>query len=81
MEKLLIAIVNGLVEKQEDVNVTSSTSDEDITIYTLHTHREDVGRIIGKKGRIIHAIRTVMRAAASKQGMKIAVEVESEPKE
>ncbi|MBP0979581.1 MAG: KH domain-containing protein [Oscillospiraceae bacterium] len=77
MEKLLIAIVNGLVEKKEEASVTVSKSPEDITVYNIHTAKEDVGRIIGKNGKIIHAIRTVMRAAASKNGIRIAVEIDS----
>lgn len=76
MENLLIAIANGLVENKEDVNVTVSTTPDNITVYHLHTAKEDTGRVIGKNGRIIHAIRTIMRAAASKQGIKISVEVE-----
>ena len=76
MENLLIAIVNGLVEKKEDINITVSTNSDDITVYHIHTAQEDVGRVIGKNGKIIHAIRTIMRAAASKRGMRILVEVE-----
>lgn len=76
MENLLIAIVNGLVEKKEDVNVTVSTTPDDITIYHLYTAPEDVGRVIGKNGKIIHAIRVILRAAASRKGMKVAVEVD-----
>lgn len=76
MENLLIAIVNGLVEKKDEINVTVSTTPDNITVYHLHTAQEDVGRVIGKNGKIIHAIRTIMRASASKQGFKIAVEVE-----
>ncbi len=76
MENLLISIVTGLVEKQNEVNITVSEGSDSLTIYHIHTAREDVGRVIGKNGKIIHAIRTIMRAAASKQGLKIAIEVE-----
>ncbi len=76
MENLLITIVKGLVEKKEEVNVTSSVSSENITVYQIHTAQEDVGRVIGKNGKIIHAVRTIMRAAAGKQGMKISVEID-----
>ena len=76
MENLLISIVTGLVEKQNEVNITVSEGSDSLTIYHIHTAREDVGRVIGKNGKIINAIRTIMRAAASKQGLKIAIEVE-----
>ncbi|MCQ2481207.1 MAG: KH domain-containing protein [Clostridia bacterium] len=75
MEKLLVSIAQGLVEDPSAVNVTVEESDN-ATIYHLHVAEDDMGRVIGKQGRIAKAIRTVMRAAAIRQNTKVAVEID-----
>ena len=77
MEELLVSIVQGLVEKSEAVNVTVDEKTEDgITVYHLHVDEDDMGRVIGRQGRIAKAIRTVMRAAAARNDEKIQVEID-----
>lgn len=77
MEELIVAIVSGLVEDKTAIQVTADQPDEEGTIvYHLHVGPGDMGRVIGKQGRIAKAIRTVVRAAASKQGQKVAVEID-----
>ncbi len=77
MEELLVTIVKGLVEKPEAVNVTVDEKNEDgIVVYHLHVDEEDMGRVIGRQGRIAKAIRTVMRAAATRNDEKIQVEID-----
>lgn len=77
MEELLIGIVKGLVDKPDDVSVTVDDVDEDgVSVYHLHVSESDVGRVIGKQGKIAKAIRTVMRCAANRQNMKIRVEID-----
>lgn len=77
MEKLLIHIAQGLVEKPEAVSVTVDEPAEDGTVvYHLHVDEADMGRVIGKQGRIAKAIRTVMRSAASRTSAKVAVEID-----
>jgi len=77
MEALLISIAQGLVDDPGAVSVTvDEPNEEGITVYHLHVGAEDVGRVIGKQGRIAKAIRTVMRAAASRQNGKVAVEID-----
>lgn len=77
MENLIIAIVTGLVDNKDSITVTADEPDEEGAItYHLHVAQEDMGRVIGKQGRIAKAIRTVVRAAATKQGMKVAVEID-----
>lgn len=64
MENLLVVIAQGLVEDKDAVNVTVDEPLEDGTVvYHLHVAQDDMGRVIGKQGRIAKAIRTVMRAA------------------
>ena len=77
MDKLLVAIARGLVDDKEAVNVTVDDPAEDGTVvYHLHVAPDDMGRVIGKQGRIAKAIRTVMRAAANKTNTKVSVEVD-----
>lgn len=77
MEKLLISIVSGLVENPEAVTVTvDQPNEEGVIVYHLKVAENDMGRVIGKQGRIAKAIRTVMRAAASRNEQKIAVEID-----
>lgn len=76
MQELLKAIASGLVENPQEVSVTSETSDNGTVIYHLHVAEEDMGRVIGKQGRIARAIRVVMRAAATRNDQKIMVEID-----
>ena len=77
MTELLIAVAAGLVEDPSAVTVTvDEPNEEGIIVYHLHVAENDMGRVIGKQGRIAKAIRTVMRAAANRNGQKVAVEID-----
>ncbi|MBQ2286528.1 MAG: KH domain-containing protein [Acutalibacteraceae bacterium] len=77
MKELLIAIASGLVEKPEEVTVVVDEPDEEgVIAYHLHVSENDMGRVIGKQGRIAKAIRVVMRAAANREGKKVSVEID-----
>lgn len=77
MEELLKTIAAELVEDKEAVSVTRDEPNEDgITVYHLHVAEGDMGRIIGKKGRIAKAIRTLMRAGAARVSEKVMVEID-----
>ena len=77
MQELLVAVARGLVENKDAVAVTVDDPREDGTIvYHLHVAEDDMGRVIGKQGRITKAIRIVMRAAAVRQGEKAIVEID-----
>jgi len=76
MTELLESIAKGLVENPDSVVVKQDEPTEDGTIvFHLHVAPEDMGRVIGKQGRIAKAIRTVMRAAASRRDTKVSVEI------
>ena len=64
------------MENPQEVSVTSETSDNGTVVYHLHVAEEDMGRVIGKQGRIARAIRVVMRAAATRNDQKIMVEID-----
>lgn len=77
MKELLLTIARGLVEEPDAVTVIEDDPTEDGTIvFHLHVAEDDMGRVIGKQGRIAKAMRTVMRAAATRQDAKISVEIE-----
>ncbi len=77
MQELLLAVARGLVEEKEAVAVTVDAPREDGTVvYHLSVAESDMGRVIGKQGRIAKAIRVVMRAAAVRQGEKVMVEID-----
>ena len=77
MQELLKIIAQGLVEQPEDVSVTMDEPREDgSVVYHLHVAEADMGRVIGKQGRIAKAIRVVMRAAATRSNEKVLVEID-----
>ena len=76
MDKLIVTIARGLVENKDAVNVTVDPPDDEEIVYELRVAPEDMGRVIGKQGRIAKAIRTVVRAAANKTETKVAVEID-----
>ena len=77
LDKLIVTIARGLVEDKDAVSVTRDEPLEDGTIvYHIHVAEDDMGRVIGKQGRIAKAIRTVGRAAANRAEEKVAVEID-----
>ncbi len=77
MKDLLLTIAKGLVENPDAVTVEEeSSADDGAVVLHLHVAEEDMGRVIGKQGRIAKAMRTVMRAAATRQDVKVSVEID-----
>ncbi len=77
MEELLVAVAKGLVDDKEAVRVTADEPNEEgMVVYHLSVAEGDMGRVIGKQGRIAKAIRVVMRAAGVHQGVKVMVEID-----
>lgn len=74
MHELVEVIAKALVKNPEQVNVTSAV-ENNITTYELRVAPEDMGKIIGKQGRIAKAIRTVVKAAATRDNQKVTVEI------
>ncbi|MEK3800237.1 KH domain-containing protein [Peribacillus sp. FSL H8-0477] len=74
MKALIETIVSALVDYPEDVHVTER-DDDGRTVYSLSVNKEDMGKVIGKQGRIAKAIRTVVYAAGSSQHKKIYLEI------
>ena len=77
MEHLITEIVKGLVEDKESIQVQRDEPDgEGLVVYHIQVAPDDMGRVIGKQGRIAKAIRTVVRSVASRTGEKVQVEID-----
>ncbi|KAB2335396.1 KH domain-containing protein [Bacillus mesophilum] len=74
MKELIETIVKPLVDFPDEVQVDVLEEDNRIT-YQLSVNRNDMGKVIGKQGRVAKAIRTVVYAAASSQQKKIYLEI------
>ena len=76
MEELLVAITRGLVDQPDAVTVEVDQPDEEgVIVYHLHVAESDMGRVIGKQGRIAKAIRTIVKAATAKGDKPVFVEI------
>lgn len=75
MKELVEVIASALVDNPEEVVVTE-TEDENGIVLSLKVAPDDMGKVIGKQGRIAKAIRTVVRAAGSKGDKKIMVDIQ-----
>lgn len=77
MKELLETIVSELVENKDMISVTvDEPNSDEVIVYHLHVAPEDMGRVIGKQGRIAKAIRVVMRSCANRNNQKIMVEID-----
>lgn len=77
MRELLMSIVKELVDHPEDVEV-QSVDGERTTVLELKVHQEDIGKVIGRKGRIINALRIIIKSAAVKDGKIVTLELISQ---
>lgn len=76
IENLLKVIVCRLVRNPQAVRIEKDDSARDgLVVYRVIVTDEDMGRVIGKRGRIAKSIRSIVRAAAIKNGLKVAVEI------
>ena len=74
MDELVKYIAQNLVDKPEEVKITVKEG-ENATIIELSVSPEDMGKVIGKQGRIARAIRTVVKAASVKENKKYIIEI------
>ena len=74
MKELVEFITKSLVDSPEEVSI-NETVGESIIILEIKVGQDDIGKVIGKEGRIANAIRTVVKAAAAKQNKKVTVEI------
>ena len=74
MKELLTYIVQSLVEKPDEVSVTERESGGE-TVFEVRAADGDMGKVIGRQGRIVKEIRILMRAVAQRKGKKVSVDI------
>jgi predicted RNA-binding protein YlqC (UPF0109 family) len=76
-EKLVYELVKPLTAFPEDIVVKTFSDDDNVISLHVVVHKDDLGRVIGKQGRVANAIRTIAYAAAARQQKRLQIEIES----
>ncbi len=74
MKELLLYIAQNLVENPDDVTVTEKEAEAE-TVYELRVAQSDMGKIIGRQGKVAKEIRILMRSVAQRQGKRIRIDI------
>lgn len=74
MKELLLYIAQNLVESPDDVTVTEKEAEAE-TVYELRVAQSDMGKIIGRQGKVAKEIRILMRSVAQRQGKRIRIDI------
>lgn len=73
MEEILKTVIENLVDNKDSISI-EKTEDGDNVKFNVTVAKEEMGRVIGKQGKIAHAIRTLMKSVASKEKKKVEIE-------
>ena len=72
---LLEYLARGLVDEPDAVRVERTEREDGVVLLLLHVAPDDVGKVIGRQGRLVRALRTVVRAAATRSRERVAIEI------
>lgn len=72
---LVRLVVEPLVDHPDDLEIMSSVDEQDSLMIEIRVHEDDAGKVIGRQGRVIKAVRTLARAAGSRSGVRVEVEL------
>ena len=75
MEEFLAYLARSLVDSPDEVSVESLEEDDGTLVLELHVAEDDAGKVIGRGGRTVAALRTVVKAAAVREGHRVLVDV------
>ena len=75
MKELIEYLTRALVDEPDAVSIDSYEDEDGTIIYELHVAEDDVGKVIGRGGRTVNALRTVVRASSVKHGRRVLVDV------
>ena len=74
MQAFLETVIKGMVQHPDSVRITA-TERRGETIYEVHVHPTDMGRLVGRRGNTVNAIRTLLAAGASRKGIRCGLEL------
>lgn len=74
MKEVLELIVKNLVDNPNEVSIEETAGEDNFVTYKVKVSKDDMGKVIGKQGRIANSIRTVMKSIATKESKKINIE-------
>ena len=75
MEELLAYLARSLVDRPDEVSVESFEEEDGTVVLELHVAEDDAGKVIGRGGRTVAALRTVLKAASVREGRRVLVDV------
>jgi predicted RNA-binding protein YlqC (UPF0109 family) len=75
MKELIEMVAKILVENPDEVKIEEKQGEDGVTVYELRVSESDLGRVIGREGRIAKALRTIIRSAAARKGLKATLEI------
>lgn len=81
IDELIKRMVIAIVDDEAAVSVAQAETDKEGVLFEVKVGKDDVGKVIGKQGRVASAIRTVAKASGAKHGVRIMVNVFNKPKE
>ena len=74
MEGILVVVIKNLVDNKDEVSIEEKTNDGKSIWYEVKVARNDMGKIIGKQGKMAKSIRTIMKAIAGKEHKRVTIE-------
>ena len=75
MEGLVRYLVSNLVENPDQIEITSNEESDKVTIINVKVCKDDVGKVIGRNGKIAGSIRTIVKSASAKTGKRFIVKI------
>lgn len=75
MKELLYYIVKALVENPEEISISEKTREDGELVLELTVAQSDMGKVIGRQGRIVKAIRSIMKSAAAHENIRVSVDI------
>ena len=75
MEELVKYIVENLVDNKEEISITSVEESAKVTVITILVNKDDVGKVIGRNGKVAGSIRTIVKSASMGSGKRFIVKI------
>lgn len=79
MKDLLLYILRSIVDFPDEVSVDEQVREDGYVVLNVHVNQADMGKVIGREGKIIKSIRSLVRVVAIRENKKVSVELEDQP--